>query len=498
MERFSPQDVPNTPGIYVFRNAAGEVIYVGKARSLRKRLSTYFQPSRSTGADPKLRALIHSIDSYETMLVRTEAEALLLESSLIKKYHPRYNVELRDDKRYLHLCIDPDEPFPRLQYARIRRNDNRLYFGPFPFARVLRETADFLAKRFGLRTCSARIPDAEQKLHCLEHQIRDCCCPCSGDVSPEQYQERLDRVIAVLRGDYKGVVQELQDQMSEYAKDLRFEDAARLRDMIGNLRTICQPRQRSFASATLERGGSAPGPEGVEDLQKALRIRRTPNRIECFDMSNIRGRFAVGSMVCFEHGRPSRNDYRRFRIRSEEANDDTAMMREVLTRHYSRLVEKGEGMPDLIMVDGGKGQLNTALEVLEEVGMPPTPLLGLAKRNEEVFLPGRSDPIVLPRTGLGLKLLQAIRDEAHRFAIGYHRQLREKRIKDSLLDEIPGIGTKRRQQLLTVLGSARRIAGMDADAIAAAVPGLGPVLAEQVRTFLRQRLGLEDSPEPTS
>jgi excinuclease ABC subunit C len=174
------------------------------------------------------------------------------------------------------------------------------------------------------------------------------------------------------------------------------------------------------------------------------------------------------------------------------------MMREVLTRHYSRLVEKGEGMPDLIMVDGGKGQLNTALEVLEEVGMPPTPLLGLAKRNEEVFLPGRSDPIVLPRTGLGLKLLQAIRDEAHRFAIGYHRQLREKRIKDSLLDEIPGIGTKRRQQLLTVLGSARRIAGMDADAIAAAVPGLGPVLAEQVRTFLRQRLGLEDSPEPTS
>jgi excinuclease ABC subunit C len=492
MERFSPQDVPNTPGIYIFRNAAGEVIYVGKARSLRKRLSNYFQPSRSTRADPKLRALINSIDSYETMLVRTEAEALLLESRLIKQYHPRYNVELRDDKRYLHLFIDPDEPFPRLQFARIRRNDNRIYFGPFPFARVLRETADFLAKRFGLRTCNTRTPDPDQKVHCLEHQIRDCCCPCSGDVTPEQYQERLDQAIAVLRGDIKEIVQELEEEMRTYAKDLRFEDAARLRDMVGNLRTICEPRQRSFATATLERGGSAPGPEGVTDLRQALGIRREPDRIECFDMSNIRGRFAVGSMVCFVHGKPARSDYRRFRIRDAEAHDDTAMMREVLTRRYSRLVENDEQLPDLVMVDGGKGQLNTALEVLHEVGMPPTPLLGLAKKNEEVYLPGRPEPVILPRTGLALKLLQSIRDEAHRFAIGYHRQLREKRIKDSLLDEIPGIGAKRRQQLLTALGSARRIADMDVAKIAAAVPGLGPILAAQVRSFLRQRLGLEN------
>ncbi len=491
MERFSSQDVPNGPGVYLFRDAAGEVIYVGKARSLRKRLSSYFQPSRGATADPKLRALIHSIAAYETIQVRSEGEALNLESRLVKQYHPRYNVELRDDKRYLLLCIDPDEPFPRFQFARIRRNDNRLYFGPFPFARALRETADFLAKRFGLRTCNVRVPTAEQRTHCLEHQIRDCCGPCIGLVTAEEYRERLDRAIAVLRGDIKAVVAELEERMRDHARNLRFEDAAQLRDMIANLRTTCQPRQRSFANATLERVAS-PGEEGVRDLQEALGIRREPRHIECFDMSNIGGRFAVGSMVCFRDGKPARNDYRRFRIRSEEATDDTAMMREVLGRRYRRLLEQGDPLPDLIMVDGGKGQLGTALDILHEIGLPPTPLLGLAKRNEEVFLPGRPEPVVLPRTGLALKLLQAIRDEAHRFAISYHRQLREQRIKDSLLDEIPGIGAKRRQELLVRLGSVRRIADLDAEAIAAAVPGLGPKLAHQIRTFLRRRLGLDN------
>lgn len=491
MERFSPQDVPNQPGVYLFRDPAGEVIYVGKARSLRKRLSSYFQPGRDTRADPKLRALIRSIAAYETMPVRTEAEALNLESRLVKQYHPRYNVELRDDKRYLHLCLDLDEPFPRFQFARIRRNDGRLYFGPFPFARALRDTADFLSRRFGLRTCNVRIPGPEQRTHCLDHQIRDCCGPCIGSVTPEEYRARVDQAIAVLRGDTKAIVAELEEQMRSHARDLRFEDAARLRDLIANLRTTCQPRQRTFANATTERG-AAPGEEGVADLRQALGIQREPRRIECFDMSNIGGRFAVGSMVCFRDGKPARNDYRRFRIRDEQAADDTAMMREVLGRRYRRLLEQGDQLPDLIMVDGGKGQLGAALDILHEIGLPPTPLLGLAKRNEEVFLPGRSEPVVLPRTGLALKLLQAIRDEAHRFAISYHRQLREQRIKDSLLDDIPGIGAKRRQELLARLGSVRRIADLEAEAIAAAVPGLGPKLAHQIRTFLRRRLGLDN------
>ena len=494
MDRFSPQDVPNLPGVYLFRNADGDVIYVGKARSLRKRLSTYFQPSRDTRADPKLRALIHSIESYETMQVRTEAEALLLESRLIKQYHPRYNVELRDDKRYLHLCIDPDEPFPRLQLVRIRRNDARLYFGPFPFARVLRETADFLAKRFGLRTCDVREPDPEQHKHCLEHQIRDCCCPCIGTATPEQYAERIERVVAVLRGETRELVEELERRMRDCSRQLRFEEAAGWRDMVGNLRTICEPRQRSFRHATLERAGG-PAPEAVRELREALGMRDDPACIECFDMSNIGGRFAVGSMVCFRDGRPARNDYRRFRIRDQQATDDTAMMREVLTRRYARVLEQGDPLPDLIVVDGGKGQLGTALEALESVGMPPRPLLGLAKKQEEVFLPGRPEPVLLPREGKALRLLQAIRDEAHRFAIGYHRQLREQRIKDSLLDEVPGIGAKRRQELLSRLGSAKRIAALAPDQIAAAVPGLGLALATQVRAFLRQRLGIEDKRE---
>ena len=490
MARFSTQDVPASPGVYVFRNAAGEVIYVGKARSLRKRLATYFQPSRKRRADPKLRALIHSIDSYEVHEVSNESEALLLESRLIKQYHPRYNVDLRDDKRFLHICADLSEPFPRLKLVRIRADDKRIYFGPYPHARVLRATIHFLCRRYGLRSCTVRTPVPETRKHCLEHVIRDCCCPCVGQVSAAEYRERLEAAFAVLRGENRGVLEELRDKMLAAAERMQFEEAARLRDMIENLKVI-GVRTRNFRRATLENRGRAGGPgrEAVEALREALGMAAPPETIECFDMSNIGGKFAVGSMVCFRGGRPASADYRRYRIRSPEAADDTAMMAEVLRRRYKRVLEEGKLLPDLIVVDGGKGQLNTAVAALREVGAPPLPLLGLAKKREEIYLPGRSEPVTLPRHHAGLRLLQAIRDEAHRFALAYHRSLRRRRIANSILADIPGIGEERQKQLLKAFGSVRNMLRATPEEIAAAVPGIGRRTAAVVWEAIRARIG---------
>jgi len=491
MVRFSTQETPNQPGVYIFRNATGEVIYVGKARSLRKRLASYFQPSRRLKADPKLRALIHSIASYETILVESETEALLLESRLIKQYDPRYNVELRDDKRFLHVCVDPAEPFPRLTLVRLRKDDQRLYFGPFPRAGVLRQTVDFLSRRFKLRTCRVRSPDAAVRRHCLDHVIRDCLCPCSGDVSAEAYRQQLDMALDVLRGRCGSVIEELRARMAKAAAATQFETAAELRDIMENIESVCTPIRR-FERATIEERGRRPD-GAVNALQEALGLPASPTVIECFDLSNIGGRMAVGSMVCFRDGRPSVPDYRRFRIRSEDAVDDTAMMREVVTRRYGRIVRESRPFPDLIVVDGGRGQLAAALEALDQVGAPAVPVVGLAKRLEEIVVPGRPEALLLPRHHAGLQLLQALRDEAHRFALSYHRKLRQRRIADSILFEIEGVGKKRCAELLRVLGSVRRIRRLPAAEIAAAVPGLGLVLAERIRSHLAGRLGDGDT-----
>jgi excinuclease ABC subunit C len=485
MVRFCAQDTPNRPGVYIFRNATGQVIYVGKARSLRKRLATYFQPSRNLQADAKLRALIHSITAYETIEVASEAEALLLESRLIKQYDPRYNVELRDDKRFLHVCVDPTEPFPRLTLVRIRKDDKRLYFGPIPRAGVLRQTVDFLSRRFGRRTCMVREPGSEVRRHCLDHVIRDCLGPCTGLVAPKAYAEHLEGALDVLRGNCRPVVTELRARMVKAALARRFEQAAELRDVIENLESVCAPTRR-FARATIE-DRERRGDEAVTALQEALQLPCAPLLIECFDLSNIGGHLAVGSMVCFRDGRPATGDYRRFRIRSPDATDDTAMMREVVARRYSRLVREERPLPDLIVVDGGIGQLQAAGQALAQVGAGPVALIGLAKRREEVFMSGRPEALLLPAHHLGLRLLQALRDEAHRFANSYHRSLRQRRIADSALLEIEGIGKRRCADLLRALGSVRRIRQCTAAEIAAAVPGLGPALAQRIREHLDQQ-----------
>lgn len=486
---FFTQDIPNSPGVYVFRNNGGEVIYVGKAKSLRKRLRSYFQPSRKLRADPKLRSLIHSIAGYETIVVKSETEALLLESRLIKQYAPRYNVDLRDDKRFLLIRVDPSEPFPRLRLVRVRTDEHCLYFGPFPHAAALRGTVDFLVRRFGLRSCSPMRPGPAEYRHCMKDILKDCSKPCVGAITPAAYQEHMEAALAVLRGAVRPILGELQNAMEKASEKHRFEDAARIRDIWRNLQSLCDPGRRSFERAMLPRSQTGRGP--VRALQEALGLPRAPSLIECFDISNIGGQFAVGSMVCFRDGKPSTNDYRRFRIRTVDGMDDFAMIGEVVRRRYSRLVKEKRALPDLIVIDGGPGQVSSAVAALAGANCPPVPLIGLAKKQEQIYIPGSGEaPTVLSRTDPALKLVQAIRDEAHRFAIAYHRTLRRRRLADSVLAEIEGVGPKRIQTLLRVFGSVQRLTERTSSEIAQAVPGLGLSTATRIHNYLhRHRTG---------
>ena len=477
---FRPGDIPARPGVYVYRDRFGTVIYVGKASNLRRRMSHYFQPSQARRADPKLRSLIHSIDRWEIFPVKSEDEALILESRFIKEYAPHYNILLRDDKRYPMLKIDRNERFPRVRLTRLRKKDSCLYFGPFPHGSAMRRLAEYLTRRFGLRSCKAESPGEEEFRHCLAGTVRDCCRPCVGGVTEEEYRERVDRVVAVLNGEIREVAEELRQKMAKAAAEKAFEKAAAFRDILGNLQSLV--RTRSFEHAELP---NEAGMEAVADLQKALRLPNVPHVIVGFDISNLGTTFAVASLVCFREGRPDKASYRRFRIKTVEGQNDFAMMNEVVKRYFSRLLREQRPLPDLLMVDGGKGQLHLALDALISIDCPPFPVVGLAKRNEEIFLPGRSEPVVLDRNRPALKVLQALRDEAHRFAVSYNRQLRLKRIAESLLEEIPGLGEVRRNALLKAFGSVAMIRKASPREIADRVSGIGPEFAETIHEFLR-------------
>ena len=477
---FRPGDIPARPGVYVYRDRFGTVIYVGKASNLRRRMSHYFQPSQARRADPKLRSLIHSIDRWEIFPVKSEDEALILESRFIKEYAPHYNILLRDDKRYPMLKIDRNERFPRVRLTRIRKKDSCLYFGPFPHGSAMRRLAEYLTRRFGLRSCKAESPGEEEFRHCLAGTVRDCCRPCVGGVTEVEYRERVDRVVAVLNGEIREVAEELRKKMAKAAAEKAFEKAAAFRDILGNLQSLV--RTRSFEHAELP---NEAGMEAVADLQKALRLPNVPHVIVGFDISNLGTTFAVASLVCFREGRPDKASYRRFRIKTVEGQNDFAMMNEVVKRYFSRLLREQRPLPDLLMVDGGKGQLHLALDALISIDCPPFPVVGLAKRNEEIFLPGRSEPVVLDRNRPALKVLQALRDEAHRFAVSYNRQLRLKRIAESLLDVIPGLGEVRRNALLKAFGSVAMIRKASPREIADRVSGIGPEFAETIHEFLR-------------
>ncbi len=483
---YQSNDVPGKPGVYVFRDGFREVIYVGKAKSLRKRLAAYLQPSRSRTADPKLRSLINSIEYLEVFPVRSEHESLLLESKLIKQYSPRYNIMLRDDKRFLLTKLDLEAPYPKLQLARLKKDDGCKYYGPFPVAGALRATLNYLTRYFGLRTCTPRIPGEQDFRHCHDDVIRHCTAPCLGKISREDYRKRVMRLLEVVEGKTTDIRADLAGKMQDFAQARNYESAARLRDVQHNLEEVfgAKKRGRNFSRARI---GKYPGPAGLEDLQRALALPKAPRHIECFDISNIMGQFTVASMVCFRNGKPANKDYRHYRIKTVEGMDDFASMREVVMRRYKRLRDEDRLLPDLIVIDGGSGQLHAAHQVLVFLGIDrDLPVISLAKREEEVYTIHQNEPLRLePDFAGALRLLQALRDEAHRFAITYNRELRRKRIIDSLLDEIPGIGLNRKQLLLKSFGSVKTLRKYGPAEIRRRVPGIGPKLAAEIVRHLQ-------------
>ena len=516
------QEVPHKPGVYLHKDRLGKVIYVGKAKDLRKRLSAYFTPARSRLADRKTRALIHSIWDFEVHLVRNEPESLLLEGKLIKEFRPRYNVEFRDDKRFLMVRVHLDEPWPRFGAVRVKKDDGARYFGPFAHSGALRTVLAWLNKRLGLRVCRPLRPGESDYRHCSNDIIKNCSAPCIGRITREAYLERVAEACAFLDGSHKASLAALEEEMARAADNLEFERAAELRDMLESFRKTLAPT-RKF---TRGRGvpTSAPAHHAVwdvEDLQDALKLPAPPLVMECFDISNISDNHIVASMVRFKNGRPDTASYRRYRIKSVRGQNDFASMAEVVRRRYSRiLLEAGDSepdalahsqespleamrrldnrlegarspatgrpmvrLPDLVIVDGGKGQLSSAVEELQRLGLGGLPIIGLAKQREEIFRPERPDPLVLPHSRPALQLLQRIRDEAHRWANGYHQLLMKRRIGESLLDDVPGISETRKAALLRHFGSVARLRKAPAETIAE-VPGISRRLAEELVSFL--------------
>jgi excinuclease ABC subunit C len=475
--------LPDRPGCYLFRDRQGRIVYVGKAASLRKRVQSYFRPRTLREASPKLRSLLNSVADIETVPARSEAEALLTESSLVKQYRPRYNVLLRDDKRFLAIRADPREPVPRFHTCRIVRDDGALYFGPFPSATVVRTVLDFTERRYGIRVCAPLAPDASTYAHCSADIIRFCSAPCIRRVTLEEYRQRFEEACAFLRGERVAVLEEVEAKMRAAAAGRDFEKAARLRDTWLALRAMVRRRARVLVTPAMRAEDAR---RGVEDLARALGLSAPPQTIEAFDISNIFGAHAVASMVCAVDGQPDRRRYRHFRIRTVAGADDPAMMAEVVGRRYRRLLDEKRPLPDLVLVDGGVTQLHAAQAALAALGLSRVPAAGLAKEREEIVPPGGGPPVVLPRDSAALQVLQRLRDEAHRFAIGHHRRLRNRLIRESALDEVQGVGPQRKQALLRAFGSVYRLARADASAVAA-VSGIGPDLAAAILRAVRPR-----------
>lgn len=484
------QALPDQPGVYLMRDRSGRIIYVGKAVSLRNRVRHYFQQGTLRSADPKLRGLIRSIADLDILPVRSEAEAILTEGRMIKEYRPRYNVLFRDDKRFLLIRVRLDDPWPRFEPCRIDRKDGAVYFGPYSDARAARAALDFVQRRFHLRECRPREPGVEDHRHCHADIVSYCSAPCVGKIAPADYKARVLEAIAFLRGERPDLLQEIDRNMREASDRRDYETAAALRDTLLLLRRAIRERARGTKQLQLR---DADAQAGLQDLRLALGLAAAPRVIECFDISNISGTHAVASMVVAVDGSPARPRYRRFRIKTVTGSDDPAMMAEVIQRRYRRLLEERKPLPDLVLVDGGVTQLGAARAELERLGLGTLPSAGLAKRFEEIHvdIAPRATPVQLPRESFALRVLQQIRDEAHRFALDYHRRLRARLIRDSLLDDVEGVGEKRKELLLRTFGSVQRLARAS-EAEIAAVPGVGPVLARTLKERLTHRL-----PPPT-
>lgn len=578
--------LPHKPGIYLMRDRFGTVIYVGKARDLRKRVSQYFQPSRRMGWDLKFKALTEAIHDFDVHTVRSEPEALLLEGKLIKEFHPRYNISFRDDKRFLLLKVNLQDPIPRFTLTRLKQSDGARYFGPFPNSGALRSTLMLARRQFHLRGCRPLTPGEADYKHCLYAHLRYCTAPCIGNVNREQYLQQVAAACAFLEGQCEEMQGYLEAEMLKASAAQEFEKAADLRDMLKDLKRTTKKTER-FERVPYSLPMAIDATRDLAELGQALGLPSPPERIEGIDISNISGTFKVASLVSFRNGRPDRANYRRFRIKGVDGQDDFASVAEVVRRRYGRLLREsaagnstlagaGEGalgapseplpgpshderlrarmetgepvpaelqkmvddvsaaqqrrlgnsvardaaaadvqagraplsspkskaaaLPDLILIDGGKGQLNAACAELKALGLSHIPILGLAKENEEIYLPGKSEPLQLSHDTGALKLLQRVRDESHRLANTYNAELRLKKISESILDEFPSIGERRKTALLKKFGSVQRIRFATVEQISE-VSGFGGKAARELKAFLEARSSIssaEPVPHPGS
>ncbi len=576
------------------KDASGRIIYVGKAKSLRNRVRAYFHDT--SPHHPKISALISKISDFDVLATDSEMEALILEANLIKQHKPRYNVNLKDDKRYPYLKVT-DEPFPRVLVVRRVKKDRAKYFGPHTNVKAMRNTLKMLRKVFPIRSCNYALPSSRKIKLCLDYHINRCLGPCEGKVSPEEYREITKDVLLFLSGKNSLLMEHLEGRMSEYSAREEFERAAQARDQFRALESVTEKQkvagmeqpdrdivafardgkdisvvalqiregvltgrqnfhlvglkesadseilsnflrqyymhssvippeiilpsaiddqqmienwlrsrregrvriivpQRGEKVRLLEMAGynarlsldelllqrseeKKKVPSAVEALKKDLYLSVPPRKIAAFDISNLGPADAVGSLVFFEDGRPKKSQYRRFKIRSVQGQDDFAMMAEVVRRHFVPLTQEKEEFPDLVLIDGGKGQLSATLQTLSSLGAEKQNVVALAKRLDEVFLPQRPDPLMIPKGSASLKLLQRIRNEAHRFAVEYHRKLRKKRIIRSELDRIPGVGPARRESLLKRFRSVAKIKEADLEELSK-LQGINKRVAENI------------------
>jgi excinuclease ABC subunit C len=421
---------PTTPGVYLMKDDVGRVVYVGKAKSLRNRASSYF--TRQAAEDHRTRDLVPVIADVDFIETETEVDALLLEARLVKDIQPRFNTELKDDKTFPYLQIRIREDFPRVEFTRKPRRRGVKLYGPFTSARSLRQAIQVLQRIFQFRTCTLDIKEGDDRWRwfrpCLLHSIRQCTAPCNFRVTKEAYRKQIRALRMVMEGKKERLLREMERDMKAASAELNFEKAARLRDDIAALRKLSQ-RGEVDKHEQPEVFPIDPR-KGLVGLRKVLGLTKTPRTIEGVDIAHLQGESTVASLVSFIDGLPFKAGYRNFKIQSVRGIDDFASIREVVSRRFRRLHDNDELFPDILLIDGGKGQLNAALEAFTALEITPPTLVSLAKREEEIYRPGESEPIVLSRNAPALRLLQYVRDEAHRFAQRYHHTLRRKKLTE--------------------------------------------------------------------
>ncbi len=461
------QNLPDRSGVYLFKDERGNCIYIGKALSIRKRVLSHFRYfGENFSKEGRMLGEVRSIDFIETP---TESDALLLEASLVKENQPKFNQELKDDKSYPFLKITAEE-FPRLLVVRARKSDGGKYFGPYTSAHLLRQAVKMLRRLFPMRTCHP-MPDKV----CLMYHIGQCKGPCVGEIDRSHYAGIVKELEYFLEGRRDALVKSLSLRMREYSKNREYEKAKAVYEEIKALANVCKPA--SYKKDNIQ---------VLEDLKNALSLPRVPERIEGFDISNISGREAVGSMVVCVNGEPLRKDYRHFRVKTVSGIDDYEMMREVVRRRYARILAEKGRFPDLVMIDGGKGHLGAVKKELALLGLETLPVISIAKQHEILFSAYKEGPTLFPQGSPILQLVQRLRDEAHRFAITHHRRLHKKEALVSLLDGIPGVGPKTKEKLLKKVGLVGKIKTLTEEELCRKT-GISLKLAGNILRVLRKR-----------